>query len=68
MDVRNHGSSEHADNMHYEVMAEDMLHLLSKELSIDKTILLGHSMGGKIVMTMALQKVTAVSQHPSAIV
>lgn len=56
VDARNHGESEHSHDMSYESMAEDMLDLMSK-LNLKKTVLLGHSMGGKIAMTLALMHV-----------
>lgn len=42
--------------MNYHCMSED-LELLMKDLSIKSAIILGHSMGGKVAMTMALTKV-----------
>jgi esterase len=53
MDVRNHGASFHQKNMHYSVLAHDVIYTLNA-LSIDKTMILGHSMGGKIAMQVAL--------------
>ncbi|KAM4648487.1 sn-1-specific diacylglycerol lipase ABHD11 isoform 3-T4 [Amazona ochrocephala] len=41
--------------MTYEVMSLDVQHLLTR-LGITKCILLGHSMGGKTAMTLALQR------------
>ena len=55
-DVRNHGDSPHTPEMNYESMSEDLISLM-KDLQIDRTILLGHSMGGKIAMTLALTQV-----------
>ncbi len=51
VDARNHGHSFHSDTMNYDVMAEDIVQLLA-ELNIDKVVLIGHSMGGKIAMTV----------------
>ena len=51
IDARNHGESFHSDVMNYDVMAEDIVRLLD-HLSIDSVILIGHSMGGKAVMTV----------------
>jgi len=53
VDVRNHGNSFHQEGMNYNDLAQDVLDLLSA-LSIDYCHLLGHSMGGKIVMQIAL--------------
>ncbi|XP_067165597.1 sn-1-specific diacylglycerol lipase ABHD11 isoform X1 [Apteryx mantelli] len=55
LDARNHGSSPHSPLMTYEVMSLDVQHLLAR-LGITKCILLGHSMGGKTAMTLALQR------------
>jgi esterase len=52
VDLRNHGRSPHTDGMAYRAMAEDVMQLLH-QLEIDRAHLLGHSMGGKVVMSMA---------------
>ena len=57
VDARNHGESEHSPDMSYESMAEDVLSLIGKLNLTKKTVLLGHSMGGKIAMTLALMHV-----------
>ncbi len=51
-DIRNHGESPHDDEMDFEVMSEDVLEMLN-DLAIDKCILMGHSMGGKLAMKFA---------------
>ncbi|TFK45823.1 alpha/beta-hydrolase [Heliocybe sulcata] len=56
LDLRNHGSSPHAEPMTYAAMAEDVLNFCQKH-SLSNISLLGHSMGGKVVMAVAL--------HPS---
>jgi esterase len=53
IDVRNHGNSFHQENMDYQVLAQDVINLLDK-LSIVHCHILGHSMGGKIAMKIAL--------------
>lgn len=52
LDVRNHGLSEHSEQMNYDLMAQDVLDTLN-ELNIQKFSLIGHSMGGKISMKVA---------------
>lgn len=52
LDVRNHGLSEHSEQMNYDLMAQDVLDTLD-ELNIQKFSLVGHSMGGKISMKVA---------------
>jgi pimeloyl-ACP methyl ester carboxylesterase len=54
MDHRNHGRSPHDGAMDYPAMAEDLRETLSG-LGIDRTHLLGHSMGGKTAMEFALR-------------
>ncbi|KAF8628149.1 hypothetical protein AX15_004067 [Amanita polypyramis BW_CC] len=53
LDLRNHGSSPHVAPMTNEHMAADVLHFLEKHQLHDVS-LLGHSMGGKVAMTVAL--------------
>lgn len=53
VDQRNHGHSPRSDAFSYADMAAD-LHELLTDLSLDKPILIGHSMGGKTVMHYAV--------------
>lgn len=53
-DMRNHGRSPHAKGMDYSLMVADLLALFDR-LDISETNLLGHSMGGKVAMWLALQ-------------
>lgn len=53
IDVRNHGHSFHDAVMDYPTMAQDVTKLM-QHLSINSAIVLGHSMGGKIAMELAL--------------
>lgn len=53
LDMRNHGQSPWADEMNYSAMAKDILEFLNDH-DIDRAILLGHSMGGKAAMQLAL--------------
>lgn len=49
LDQRNHGQSPRSDVFNYEVMAADLKEFL-EENAIENPILVGHSMGGKVVM------------------
>ena len=53
LDLRNHGRSPHADQGSIAVMAEDVLELMADE-GIERAHVLGHSMGGKVAMHLAL--------------
>ena len=53
MDARNHGVSQHAADMHYATLAADVLETLDA-LGVARTALIGHSMGGKVAMTVAV--------------
>jgi esterase len=53
LDVRNHGKSKHTSEMNYAEMAQDVLETMD-HLNIAKFNLVGHSMGGKIAMQLAV--------------
>lgn len=53
LDMRNHGESEHISIMDYPAMAAD-IELFLDSRQIDKANILGHSMGGKAAMWLAL--------------
>ncbi|EIN03941.1 alpha/beta-hydrolase [Punctularia strigosozonata HHB-11173 SS5] len=53
LDLRNHGHSPHALPHTYPAMAADLLHFFKKH-HFEKISLLGHSMGGKAAMAVAL--------------
>ncbi|KAM9320286.1 sn-1-specific diacylglycerol lipase ABHD11 [Gastrophryne carolinensis] len=55
LDARNHGNSPHSDIMSYQAMSVDVQQLL-QQLEIPTCVLIGHSMGGKTAMTLALQE------------
>lgn len=53
LDLRNHGNSFHHEDFSYPVMAEDVIRFI-KEKDLKNPTILGHSMGGKVAMTIAL--------------
>jgi len=55
IDVRNHGDSFHDSAMDYPLMAQDVVDVM-QHIAIDSAAILGHSMGGKIAMELALTK------------
>lgn len=55
VDVRNHGDSFHDSLMDYPTMAQDIVEVM-QHLAINRGVVLGHSMGGKIAMELALTK------------
>ncbi|KAJ5894958.1 hypothetical protein N7495_006649 [Penicillium taxi] len=60
LDLRNHGQSFHAQEHNYSVMAEDVQEFMQQQ-KLDKAVLMGHSMGAKVAMTVALNKPETVS-------
>jgi pimeloyl-ACP methyl ester carboxylesterase len=53
LDMRNHGASPHAPGMRYTTLAEDVRETLDS-LGLTQVALVGHSMGGKAAMALAL--------------
>ncbi|KAJ5141136.1 hypothetical protein N7526_002131 [Penicillium atrosanguineum] len=60
LDLRNHGQSFHAPEHNYTAMAEDVREFIQQQ-KLDKCVLIGHSMGAKTAMTLALQSPERVS-------
>jgi esterase len=53
-DARNHGASPHHPEMSYGAMVDDVLRLLDEQ-EIESVVAVGHSMGGKTAMQLALR-------------
>ncbi len=53
LDERNHGQSPHTETMDYPAMAEDVIAYMDAA-GLDRASFLGHSMGGKVAMQVAL--------------
>lgn len=54
LDVRNHGASPHVEDMRFGACAEDVLSTMDAR-GVDKAIVMGHSLGGKIAMAAGLK-------------
>lgn len=61
LDLRNHGSSPWADSMTYGEMAEDV-HAFIVQQQLAPVTLVGHSMGGKVAMVLALEHASMVQR------
>jgi esterase len=53
VDLRNHGRSPHTPTHAYAEMAEDVVHVMDQE-GIPAAHIIGHSMGGKVAMQIAI--------------
>ena len=61
LDLRNHGSSPWDDDCSYTAMAEDVRAFLQSE-KLDSVHLVGHSMGGKVAIRLALSYPELISR------
>jgi pimeloyl-ACP methyl ester carboxylesterase len=61
LDLRNHGDSPHADGMGYAAMAADV-HATLAALDALPAAVIGHSMGGKVAMALALTRPESVAR------
>jgi esterase len=55
VDQRNHGQSPHSAEMNYAAMAEDVIELMRAQ-HLEHANVMGHSMGGKTAMQLALHR------------
>ncbi|XP_076369475.1 sn-1-specific diacylglycerol lipase ABHD11-like [Tachypleus tridentatus] len=55
LDARNHGDSPHTEEMDYHSMAADTEYFMDN-MGLCQVVLIGHSMGGRTAMTLALKK------------
>ncbi len=61
IDQRNHGQSPHSNEFNYRLLTEDLEEFL-KIHSIENPIVIGHSMGGKTVMNLAIKNPNAIGK------
>lgn len=62
VDVRNHGDSPQTSEFNYNCLAEDIRELMD-DLKIKKINAIGHSLGGRAMMFLALKYVRNESSH-----
>lgn len=60
-DLRNHGQSPHHPVFSFEAMVEDLFELIT-DLKLEKPMVLGHSLGGKIILKSLLEQPDAFSK------
>ncbi|XP_035231247.1 protein ABHD11-like isoform X2 [Stegodyphus dumicola] len=61
LDARNHGDSPHSYEFNYELMSADVKHFMNSQ-AISSAILIGHSMGGRTAMHLALTEKSLVNK------
>ncbi|MGX1928844.1 alpha/beta fold hydrolase [Flagellimonas sp. 2504JD4-2] len=61
VDQRNHGKSFHSDDFDYDFLSADVLRYMNHH-QIDAASLIGHSMGGKTVMQLAVTEPERISK------
>ncbi len=61
LDLRNHGQSPWSDDVRYEALAADVAGYLNAQ-NIDRAAIIGHSMGGKAAMALALSEPDRVNR------
>ncbi len=61
IDMRNHGRSPHTDDFSYQLMSDDLAEFIDQQ-NLTSAQVLGHSMGGKAAMNLALEHPTKVSK------
>ncbi|XP_028407563.1 protein ABHD11-like [Dendronephthya gigantea] len=61
VDFRNHGRSPRSKTMTLQLMVGDVIRTL-KQLNVSKAIVIGHSLGGKVAMELALNKPDSVEK------
>lgn len=53
LDLRNHGASPHDNDVSFDAMASDIIEFMDRN-EIERTALMGHSLGGKVAMQVTL--------------
>ncbi|WP_418320976.1 alpha/beta fold hydrolase [Piscinibacter sakaiensis] len=61
VDLRNHGHSPWAASMEYAEMADDVRMLIETE-KLEQPLLIGHGLGGKVAMALALKSPAAIGR------
>ncbi|BGO95901.1 hypothetical protein NBRC10512_005505 [Rhodotorula toruloides] len=62
LDLRNHGHSPHKRECAYDDLASDVKAFIELEEKLDDCVVVGHSMGGKVAMALALGGCDALSR------